>query len=169
MTDQLKFAPLVLSSMLVIAALTVGTVAPSDAQTLEQPYRATSQTPGAPPPEQQELQNLPAAMRDRVAESLVPCGGDFGMLGNLAIARGGPPPGVASQPDRRPGLRLNGCHGTGRGAEEILLPRRLTRADDSDKGMGGAVPRPAIEATSGFRALTRAPLIRSVSPPEIVT
>ena len=89
MTNQLKFASCVLSSILVIAALSVGTVAPSEAQTIAQPCRAPSQTQGAPPPEQQELQNLPPAMRDSVAESLAPCGGDFGMLGNLEAARHG--------------------------------------------------------------------------------
>ncbi len=85
MTDQPKFGRHVLSSGLVIAALTVGIVVASDAQAIQQPYRAPSPTPA----EQQGLRNLPPAMRDSVAESLASCGGDFGMLGNLEAARHG--------------------------------------------------------------------------------
>jgi hypothetical protein len=89
MTNQRKRGCRVLSRISVIAALTVGTIAASAAQTMQQPYGAPSQTQYAAPPRQQELQKLPPAMRESVAETLAPCGGDFGLLGNLEAARHG--------------------------------------------------------------------------------
>lgn len=72
MTDQGKFSCRVLSSILMIAGLSAGTVAASDPQTMQQLYRAPSQTQYAPPSEPQQQPNLPPAMRDSVAESLAP-------------------------------------------------------------------------------------------------
>jgi hypothetical protein len=89
MNDRVKLGCRALS-LSVIAALAVGTVATSsDAQTMQQQYSAPAQTRSAPPPQQPEQQSLPSAMRNSVAEYSTPCGGDFGMLGNLEAARHG--------------------------------------------------------------------------------
>jgi hypothetical protein len=73
----------------VITALAVGVIATtSDAQTMQRQYSPPSQSQYAPAA-QQEQQSLPPAMRNSVAEYSAPCGGDFGMLGNLEAARHG--------------------------------------------------------------------------------
>ena len=83
MIDQVKFGHRVIGSIAVMAALAVGTVATSDAQTMQQQYGGSSQVRYAPPPQQLQQQNLPPAMRNSVGEAGIPCGGDFGMLGKL--------------------------------------------------------------------------------------
>jgi hypothetical protein len=88
MTDQLKFCCRVVCSISMIAALAV-TAAAAEAQTMQQQYGAPSQAQYAPPPVQQDEESLPAAMRNSLAEAVAPCGGDFGMLGNLEAARHG--------------------------------------------------------------------------------
>ncbi len=89
MNDRLRFGCRAFS-IVAIAALAVGAIATrSDAQTMQQQYSPPSESQYAPPAQQQQQQKLPPAMRNSVAEDSAPCGGDFGMLGNLEAARHG--------------------------------------------------------------------------------